>query len=42
MHHTNCMNVFTVIVNEYLSQYYHRLVNFSFYENEIVRQEIGL
>lgn len=42
MHHTNCIYVFTVIVNEYHGQYFHSLVNFHFYENKIVWQELGL
>lgn len=36
------MYVFTVIVSEYLGQYCHHLVNFTFYENKFVRQEVGL
>lgn len=37
MYHMHCICVFTVIVNEYLGQYYHRLINFN--GNKIVRQE---
>lgn len=36
------MYLFTVIFNEYLGQYFHRLVNFNFYEIKVVRQEEGL
>lgn len=36
MNHANCKYTFTVIVNEYLGQYFHPLVNSNFYENKIV------
>ena len=42
MNHANCKYTFTVIVNEYLGQYFHPLVNFNFYENKIVWKEVAL
>lgn len=40
MYHINYMYVFTVIVNEYLGHRFHRLINFTFYGNKIVRQDL--